>query len=248
METNANLPILNDDKLMDVLNSNINSRIDKIPIITSESEVLKIDTIEDAENTNMAIIYNYIYGKLYDAIYDVLNSKSEREFFDISSISKLKGNLGESNNKEWIKAKNDWRTNVFYNRQSTWFLVMHNAVKKTILEAKENKDKKFIVNLKKELKECLSSSFKDEEQLRKFINDNDKSTLFEFIKIEHRRWNYFTGFGGFYYDKNKNNAEYKHDCLLSYDELVDKKIDTVLYDLIPLNYLLFCDTKYDTVQ
>ena len=100
--------------------------------------------------------------------------------------------------------------------------------------------KNFIVNLKEELKACLSSRFKDEEQLRKFINDNDKSTLFDFIKIEHRRWNYFTGFGGFYYDKNKNKAEYKHDCLLSYDELVDKKIDTVLYDLIPLNYLLFC--------
>ena len=247
METNSNLPILNDEKLMEVLNSSINSRIDKIPIITSESEVLKIDIIEDEENTNMAIIYNYIYGKLYDAVYDILNSKSESKFFDISSISKLKDNLSESYNKEWLKAKNDWRTNVFYNRQSTWFLVMHNAVKKTILETKENKDKNFIVNLKEELKECLSSSFKDEEQLRKFIKDNDKSILFDFIKIEHRRWNYFTGFGGFCYDVHKNKQKYKHDCLLSYEELVNKKIDTVLYDLLPLNYLLFYDAKYDTI-
>ena len=238
METNANLPILNNSQLMETLNSNLNSKIEKIPIITSESEVLKIDTIEDKNNTNTAIAYNYIYGKLYDAIYNILNFNKDRKLFDINDISKIKKNLIDIDNQEWIKARNDWRTNIFYNRQSTWFLVMHNMVKQTIFDAKETKNMNYRKELTKELKECLNSTFKDEKQLKKYITDNDKKKLFEFIKIEHRRWNYFTGFGGFYYDKNKSKAEYKHDCLLSYEGLVDRKVDTVLYDLIPLIYLL----------
>lgn len=216
----------------------------KWEIITTSSEILTMKMIENVENTNIAVVFNYIYSKLSDSIYNILNgSKNSNCFFDFNVINNLKQSLKKGTLEyELLEAKDLWRELDFPKRHATWELVFHNQVKENIMEYKKDSSGKNVYDknqIKFELLELGKKVF-DYNTLKDYIKSTADSKLFDFIKIEHRRWNYSKAFTGFHFDLNGDKNKYQHKCLTTYKKLVENAPDTVLYDLIPMIYLL-CD-------
>lgn len=216
----------------------------KWEIITTASEILTMDMIENVDNTNMAAAFNYIYNKLSDSISNMLyNDAKPNSFFDLSAINILKQAFKKgASAKEEADAKEQWRKLEFPKRHATWELVFHNKVKESIMDYKKDSTGKNKYDKKEMRDELIELSKKvfDNKTLKEYINSSSQSKLFDFIKIEHRRWNYSKAFTGFHYDPKGDKNRYQHRCLLTYDKLVENAPDTVLYDLIPMIYLL-CD-------
>ncbi|MBR1454508.1 MAG: hypothetical protein IJ593_07705 [Lachnospiraceae bacterium] len=208
-------------------------------ILPPASDALSLDVIEDSINTNIAIAYHYIYNDLSDAVYKAVESEDETNiFFDIDKVSNLKkyfekNKLSEdSGDEDGESAVREWRKLDFIKRQATWGLVLHNTAKEKLLDNCYNR-----LEIKDELYALMKKRF-TKQTLKKYLRDSEKSKLFDFIKIEHRRWNYSKAFEGFRYSSDGDKARFRHKCLLTYDELVNRVPDTVLYDLIPLIYIL----------
>ena len=72
--------------------------------------------------------------------------------------------------------------------------------------------------------------------LIKYLNESSNTPMFDYIKIEHRRWCYMKALEGFHYVENGNKKKQQQECLLTYDKLAERVPKSVLYDLIPLIY------------
>ncbi len=68
------------------------------------------------------------------------------------------------------------------------------------------------------------------------LADGEYPMLIEMAKTEHRRWSYFMAGEGWKYNPKKYEKEGRklrmHECLCNWDDLVKKRPDTVIYDLI----------------
>lgn len=214
-------------------------------IITPASEILTMKMIENVENTNIAIAFNYIYKKLSDSVYNILNNSTNTNcIFDFNAVKELKQSFkNDKAGKELEKAKKLWRELDFAKRHATWELVFHNQVKEDLMEYKKDKNGNKLYDknhIRRELNELNKKVF-DYKSLKDYISNSSESKLLDFMKIEHRRWNYSKAFTGFHFDLEGDKSKYQHKCLTTYEKLVDNAPDTVLYDLIPLLYI-FCDT------
>ena len=65
-------------------------------------------------------------------------------------------------------------------------------------------------------------------------NKDTEADIYEFVRMEHRRWCYFVASCGFDYAPKKNLARKEHDCLCKWDDLVINKKYVCPYDLMPL--------------
>lgn len=207
-----------------------------VKIITTANDVLNINSIENRIKINNAIAYNYIYDLLYSSMNLVINGE-DKNIILLEDVKKLKLSLNNpisENSKEHIEAVNKWNKLSFSKRQATFGLVLHDSVKKHLLNEKYNR-----AEIIEELKNVLNIEF-NSKNLLEYLEKLSNTKLFDFIKIEHRRWNYMTAFEGFNYDPNGSKNKHQHRCLLTYDKLVKNAPDTVLYDLIPLIYVA-CD-------
>lgn len=65
------------------------------------------------------------------------------------------------------------------------------------------------------------------------LKEGEYPILLEMARTEHRRWSYFLASEGWRYNPVKKDPGARmHDCLCNWDDLVAKRPDTVIYDLI----------------
>ena len=72
-----------------------------------------------------------------------------------------------------------------------------------------------------------------------FIDQLEKYTFIkEMIRMEHRRWNYFSAVNGWGYIKQSHTQKDKehklHPCMSNYEILAKNHPEKVVYDLMPL--------------
>ena len=234
-----------------VTNNNDYLNILKIP---SAKEVLHTNSIENKDETKKAIAFNYVYFIISDEINKIINNKNSSWNEIKDKVNKFKENFKNADvdkvlNDKSNDAKEDdvkkgvveWKKSDYASREATWWSVLHLKVKKELLDNEKLYDKKEIKN---ELEELFRKKFDSKESLIKYLNEASDIKLFDFIKLEHRRWCYMKALDGFHYDEVANRDQLKHNCLLTYDKLKEKVPETILKDLIPLIYE-FCedDTK-----
>ena len=225
-----------------------------IIIIPSAKEVLDTNGIENKDETKKAIAFHYVYDIIdkeidniienenssWDKIKDNVNTfKNNLKNTDIEKVTKDKNNNNVENSAK--KGIEQWKALDYARREATWWSVLHLKVKKELFDNEKLYDKKEIKN---ELEGLFRKKFDSKESLIKYLNEVSDTKLFDFIKLEHRRWCYMKALDGFHYDEVANRAQLKHNCLLTYDKLKEKVPETILKDLIPLIYE-FCedDTK-----
>lgn len=232
---NANVSIYirleTSNEMVNLIDKSEDFLLKNVHMLISKKDVLKFDVIKDYINKDIAIKFNYIYKLLSDKIYAAITNGQKLAFDDfVNSARKI----------DWKQAKILWDKTIFTDKEATWYLSLHTKVKKYLLERYNNKNE--IIT---ELKELLSINYNNISELISYIESNINSNLLQFIKIEHRRWNYNKAFNGFSYYENvtKDDKKYKkrHDCLLDFDNLLKKKADTIIYDLIPLIYIYIED-------
>ena len=225
-----------------------NDKYFKYILIPSAKDVLNTKSIENKEETNKAIAYNYIYNQLCDSIYKITNDDNKNNsFIELHKIKGIKNEFENNNinikdkdikfsdnkNAQSVinKAKSDWQKLDYARRESTWGLVLHQSVKDDLLKNVYNIDE-----VKKDLNKVCNMSFNDLSSLVKYLNESSNTQMFDFIKIEHRRWCYMKALEGFHYVEHGDKKKHQHECLLTYDKLAERVPKSVLYDLIPLIY------------
>ena len=67
---------------------------------------------------------------------------------------------------------------------------------------------------------------------KRLIEDGRYPQLLEFAQTEHRRFVYYFISEGWGYSTKKNPKLRKHDCLCTWEHLVDTRPETLIYDLI----------------
>ena len=232
---NANVSIYirleTSNEMVNLIDKSEDFLLKNVHMLISKKDVLKFDVIKDYINKDIAIKFNYIYKLLSDKIYAAITNGQKLAFDDF---------VNSAREIDWKQAKILWDKTIFTDKEATWYLSLHTKVKKYLLERYNNKNE--IIT---ELKELLSINYNNISELISYIESNINSNLLQFIKIEHRRWNYNKAFNGFSYYENvtKDDKKYKkrHDCLLDFDNLLKKKADTIIYDLIPLIYIYIED-------
>lgn len=67
-----------------------------------------------------------------------------------------------------------------------------------------------------------------------FVRALSTSECLEPVRMEHRRWCYDHIAHGWEYGETRNDHYLRHDCLLRWEDLTEKRPDTCKYDLMPL--------------
>ena len=67
-----------------------------------------------------------------------------------------------------------------------------------------------------------------------FARALSKSECLEPARMEHRRWCYDHIAHGWEYNEKRSDHYLRHDCLLRWEDLTEKRPDTCKYDLMPL--------------
>ena len=210
-------------------------------LIKSLNEILSIDTIINEDNIKKAIKFNYIYNYLASRIDALLYGEDKKAFVDLFLNNSIVFN--------YDNAIKEWKENVYVNREASWYQALHTKVKKYIIDENKLEDK-----IKKQLFDLFAKKYKDFDELLTYLESILSSELMQMIKTEHRRWNYNKAFNGFSYKKDLQKVKsmvngkektinidkvykLKHNCLLTFDELLKNCPDTIIYDLIPLIYI-----------
>lgn len=143
----------------------------------------------------------------------------------------------------------NWNGLRYYKRQSNRALFFHSTVKKCIYRGLSSSEKD---ELKKELDRFWNSevivsenSSKEEAWSQKLIEKNKSNNkaaetdmfpvLVAQAKTEHRRFCYFYASEGWGIGPKKIEATLTHDCLVTWDDLLKKRQNTLIYDLISLS-------------
>lgn len=215
------------NEMVNLIDKSEDFLLKNVQMLIPKKDVLEIDVIKDYANKDIAIKFNYIYKLLSDKIYAAMENGQKLAFDDFANSARK---------IDWEQAKMLWNKTIFTNKEATWYLSLHTKVKKYLLEECDKQNK-----TESELKELLSINNNNISEFVSYIESHINSDLLQFIKIEHRRWNYNKAFNGFSYYENVTNDDKKykkrHDCLLDFDNLLKKKADTIIYDLIPLIYI-----------
>lgn len=140
-----------------------------------------------------------------------------------------------------------WNQLVYYKRESNRALYHHKAVKEVLEKKKGFKDEM------KTFWETQACTIKDKEpndlKLSRCLIEQDTNSrsiypnLLTFAKIEHRRFVYFHISEGWGYCNEKNPRKRLHDCLCSWDTIMNNKTYTIIYDLISSPLLMDGDEE-----
>ncbi|MBE5827674.1 MAG: hypothetical protein E7307_13705 [Butyrivibrio sp.] len=151
------------------------------------------------------------YHRTYD---DITNAK-------VFAVSKESDNPAE-NEILWNKQK-------YFARESNRALYHHRTVKSHLYSDYENS--------KEEMQRFWAQTVVDNDNRDRawsnyLLADGEYPALLDMAKTEHRRWSYFMASDGWRYSPEKDTDNRMHDCLCNWDNLVKKRPDTVIYDLI----------------
>ena len=160
--------------------------------------------------------------------------------------------------KPWDIGNSDinelWKKNSMFKRRSSKALAAHSNIKRIVFErlAKQTDSA--------DVKEKISELIGKEGSLMHYTNGSwvlnaDEDGFLEALQkdsfalavaeLEHRRWCYFVAADGWRYDKKRNDKLKAHDCLMTFDALLDDPHGrgTIMYDLMPIMALFLEDNK-----
>lgn len=193
----------------------------------------RIDVMEEVESilTLEKLLHKEINrtAKRFDQIYRGLNisekNKEQEEF--VISVEKEDENA----------LINAWNKLDVFKRKSNYAIAYHQSIKEmyfdnidmekyigeqgTVLQYEEGK-------WNCSLLEDVTDHFEENKEI--------EADIYEFVKMEHRRWCYFVASCGLDYAPKKDLSIKEHDCLLNWKDLVEKKPSVCAYDLMPLLY------------
>lgn len=179
---------------------------------------LCLENIIDTEKEDHAKEYSYTYNRIYNLLY---NGKLEE--------------LKEATQQE-IDA--EWATQNYENKISNYLLGEHDVIKQKIISKIC-----FAQEYENMLMQKGSIVFDEkgeyvQKQFIKNISLEENRLVKEMLKLEHRRWNYFSALCGWGYIKQesskKDPIEKVHPCLSNFEILVNEHPDKVVFDLIPV--------------
>ncbi len=181
-------------------------------LMGESEEYLKIDDIirDDEER---AI-------RMYNAVYDAMNDMMVYESGKVTLPDE------EKRDKKWNKLE-------YYKRESNRALYFHRIVKKDIFINQDDEMKRF-----RNERSLISSEGKDkdlvwsEHLMSKEGGEYKYPSLVRNARTEHRRWDYFFASRGWSYGDKKAPMTLRHDCLMDWENLEEKKKSTLIYDLI----------------
>ena len=210
-----------------------------------KSEIYNIKNIKNEKALKNAKNVNCIYELMGDVIHESLDAKSSISFsklIDKEFVKELL--LDESDDREVEKKPREkWRALDYSTKVSNIFLQSHTKVKVALLRKDEYRSKVF-----NQLEQFLNIKFNSQSDVKNYFVEHKDDELFEFAKLEHRRWCYNRAFNGFEYGEgnNKINKLFRkiHYCLVPYDKLLEVSPDTLTYDLMSLINIYNNKNKY----
>ena len=202
----------------------------KVFPIAENKSTITLDNIFDEEDEKRAKATNSTYNSMYEKI---LNKNQETDRDKEFSLEK---DIRKDCDKEWAILSYD---NKESNRQLSHY---NNVTLKEIIKAMYEEEKERLWSLligneeallqKAENKGAYGYTYHQQELLQK-LQDEKYKDIKEFMKIEQRRWCYNHAVSGWTYG-NRDDKKKVHDCLTSFDELMEKHPEKVVYNLIPL--------------
>lgn len=171
-------------------------------------------------------------------LHEGLNDKAKK--FDQTYRGLRMEEEGAEKEESVEKPINPWNELEVFKRKSSYATAYHQSIKKLFMDG---------IDLEKYIGENGTVlRYKNGEwnytsliEVTKHIKDNKdtEADIYEFVKMEHRRWCYFVASCGFDYSYKKNVLLKEHDCLLNWDDLVERDLDETKfpvcpYDLMPL--------------
>lgn len=138
----------------------------------------------------------------------------------------------EKGSQDKADTDRNWNKQEYYRRQSSRALYYHQMVKNELFPDCEKEMQRF-------WEKTISGNGNDRDTVwSAYLIEKDEKgeylfpKLLEMAKTEHRRFVYFYASEGWGYDVKKSPEERMHDCLCNWDTLVEKKLYTLIYDLI----------------
>lgn len=185
-------------------------------VMKDNSSLMKLEQICSSEIENHAIEHNYCYSQIQDGNDEyILDFK--RETAELAAAK-----------KQWSQLP-VWKRQS--NRNASYYFQYHNNNYTFVDAIQFEKEKNEIRNLLR-----LTGDKQGEMVLEWMSSKSDNEMHHEIIecaKTEHRRWNYAMALDGWRYDRAKNVAKKKHDCITKWDKLMVEKKDALIYDFIP---------------
>lgn len=214
----------------------------KVPIAIRMSELEQLKRFIEKYNFCAEV---HLMGEREDyiGIEQIINEQEEREIRKYHCrYVELTGNkvFGEKCDRELSReiCEREWNEQEYYRRVSNRSLFYHGDVKKFIFKNYQAEQELFW-NAIKEKEEIGDIKSKEDEKWSKLLvmkdcdGENDKyPQLLEIAKAEHRRFTYFYASNGWKYAEEKKESKREHDCLCTWQNLVETKKNVLVYDLI----------------
>ena len=178
-------------------------------LMGEDGEYIGLDHIINIDEENRIRDYHLAYGAVSDV--NIWGETINSNAFD-----------KETGDRKWNGLE-------YYKRQSNRALYHHKKVKEVFF-LNDDFDAVMHEFWKKNVKN--TDNGKDLHWSKHLISDDGFTDLLEMAKTEHRRWSYFFAGEGWGYSAGKKPELRLHDCLCTWEKLVETKPDVLIYDLI----------------
>ena len=194
----------------------------------------------------------FLYGEdgRYIGIEDIVNTEEER---NIRKYNRIYNKFAEkgldadieklSKKKERIQSEREWNVMKSFQRQSNRALYYHKSTRMQSEDIYQEEMKSFLAEKPDTQGQDVKLIWSRHLIERNPNGEYNYGNLVRYAKTEHRRFCYFYASEGWTYSETKLPEKLEHDCLYTWEKLVENRENALVYDLISIEV----DNKEKTV-